>query len=216
MNTNYNVQEIIDKARLLGCLTYIPTSCGKDCPLIKISDNSNMIVIPDDITELNTVTGYNQLEFTDVLRNLRGNLSVIGGKGLKSLNKLFDNCDFDELDLSNFDTRNVTNMYATFCALKANKLNLTSFNTKKCRTMQLMFAGSKIGTLNLDSFSTKNVRDMTAMFENMETEVLDLSSFVVKDEKVKVREMLYHCTASVIANDPIILEAYKRKDQLYW
>ena len=85
-----------------------------------------------------------------------------------------------ELDLSNFDTSQVTNMEAMFCDTSSlTTLNISNFDTSKVTSMRHMFSGmSNITTLNLSSFNTSKVTDMGGMFNSMSNlTTLDLSNF---------------------------------------
>ena len=70
------------------------------------------------------------------------------------------------LDLSSFDTRNVTSMSCMFLnCRKLTSLNLSGFNTAKVTAMNLMFNNcTMLPVLDLASFDTSNVTDMDFMF----------------------------------------------------
>ena len=88
--------------------------------------------------------------------------------------------DIKDLDLSNFDTSNVTNMRAMFYNMpKLTSLDLSNFNTSKVTTMSYMFYNmSSLTSLNLSNFDTSNVTDMSIMFANMfSLTSLNLSNF---------------------------------------
>ena len=107
------------------------------------------------------------------------------------MSRMFLNCtSLTELDLTSFDTSNVTSMYAMFCMWDS-VLNLTpenklehikfghNFITDNVTNMRSMFAGlTELKELDLSNFNTKNVTTMYHMFTgcNSLTE-LDLSSF---------------------------------------
>ena len=85
-----------------------------------------------------------------------------------------------ELDLSNFDTSKVTNMYAMFNGMSnLTTLNLSNFDTSKVTKMWTMFNGmSNLTSLNLSSFNTSQVTDMSWMFKGMSNlTTLNLSNF---------------------------------------
>ena len=86
---------------------------------------------------------------------------------LNSTNFMFYNCrDLCDLDLTNFNTQNVTNMSCMFFGCKSlKKLKLTNMNTEKVTHMTLMFNECEsLKDLDLSSFKTKNVVDMSKMF----------------------------------------------------
>ena len=103
-------------------------------------------------------------------------------KNLKNCCYMFsDNKMIIEINLSCFDTRNVTNMRGMFNnASNIKNIYFTPFfNTKKVTTMEEMFAGcSNLENLDLSSFDTTNVTNMRSIFEGCENlKYLDISSF---------------------------------------
>ena len=85
-----------------------------------------------------------------------------------------------ELDLSHFDTSQVTNMSSMFYGMSnLTTLNLSYFDTSQVTNMSSMFTYMyKFTTLDLSSFNTSKVTDMNHMFENMSNlTTLDLSNF---------------------------------------
>ena len=102
-----------------------------------------------------------------------------------------------ELDLSNFDTSKVTNMYAMFNGMSnLTTLNLSNFDTSKVTKMWVMFSGmSNLTSLNLSSFNTSQVTDMSWMFKGVSNlATLDLSNF----DTSKVTNM--HAMFNVMSN----------------
>lgn len=86
----------------------------------------------------------------------------------------------ENIDLSNVDTSNVTNMTGMFNGCKKlQSLNISSFDTSKVSTMMQMFSNCEsLTTLDLSNFDTKNLTNPQYMFENCSSLVsLDLSSF---------------------------------------
>ena len=84
------------------------------------------------------------------------------------------------LDLSNFDTSQVTNMSQMFSDMSnLTTLNLSNFDTSNVTNMESMFRDmSKLTTLNLSNFSTSNVTNMNSMFANISNlTTLNLSNF---------------------------------------
>ena len=82
---------------------------------------------------------------------------------------MFDQCrSLTTLDLSNFDTSNVTSMNNMFyyCSNLTN-LDVSHFNTSKVTSIGSMFGEcSSLTTLDLSSFDTGNVTYMNYMFSN--------------------------------------------------
>ena len=84
------------------------------------------------------------------------------------------------LDLSEFDTSQVTSMYEAFYQCnKLEEINLTNVDTSNVTDMTQMFSScSNLTSLDLSSFNTSNVTDMYGMFkECTNLTSLDVSNF---------------------------------------
>ena len=87
-----------------------------------------------------------------------------------------------ELDVSSFDTRNVTNMYAMFnkCS-NLTTLNLSNFETNKLQSTEGMFyRSSKLANINLSKATFKAVTQYDGMFGSS-----GLTNVTVKDAAAK-------------------------------
>ena len=117
--------------------------------------------------------------------NISGNISGltnIDTSQCASLNGCFyGNKAGISLDLSSWDTSNVTNMASLFSSSKYSSVNVSNWDTSKATTMQYMFAGNPITSLNLSSFDTGNVTSMENMFAYCE----NLSSITYGNRFVK-------------------------------
>lgn len=85
------------------------------------------------------------------------------------MTSMFENCSsLKEIDLSNFETKNVyymNDMFMNCSSLKT--IDTSKFNTAKVKDMQFMFYNcSSLQTLDVSNFNTSNVTDMTNMFYN--------------------------------------------------
>ena len=89
-------------------------------------------------------------------------------KNIENLSCSFKNFEnLQEIDLSNFDTTNVTNMESMFEGCESlKKINFhDTFNTSKVTTMEYMFRNCKnLQEIDLSNFDTKNVENMSYMF----------------------------------------------------
>ena len=94
---------------------------------------------------------------------------------------MFNGCSsIENINLSNFNTKNAKNMSYMFCDCSSLKsINLSNFNTNNVTDMSFMFCGcSSLNSINLSNFNTNNVTDMSCMFyECSSLKNIDLSNF---------------------------------------
>ena len=106
-------------------------------------------------------------------------LSSFDTSNVTNMSSMFHNSQATTLDLSSFDTSNVTNMSGMFGNTKFTSIGLSSFNTSNVTNMNFMFYNSQATRLDLSSFNTSKVTDMEAMFYNSQATTLDLSNFTI-------------------------------------
>ena len=119
-------------------------------------------------------TAYYYAEPEKVYLNTNSSLMFYPGDDEQKIKNILD------VDLSNFDTSQVTNMHAMFYGMsKLAILNLSNFNTSQVTDMGGMFAiMSNLTTINLSSFDTSKVTKMNSMFYGASNlTILDLSNF---------------------------------------
>ena len=136
--------------------------------------------------------------------HVSGKAIVTCDGNITSTMAMFAMCrDLTSIDLSSFDTSEVTNMGHMFEECNnLTKLDLSSFDTSKVTDMRWMFNECyKLTTLDLSSFDTSKVKYMCAMFwgcNNLTTikGIIDMKSceycdhmfhncFKLKDVKIK-------------------------------
>lgn len=128
---------------------------------------------------------------------------------------MFSGCSsLTSLDLSSFDTSNVTGMGGMFSGCsKLATLDLSSFNTSNVkgnsgspRGMSEMFSGcSSLINLDLSSFDTSNVGYMSRMFDGcLRLETLNLSSFNARSV-VDMGSMFKGCQSLKTISFPAVL-----------
>lgn len=100
-----------------------------------------------------------------------------------------------KLDLSKWNTSNVTNMYGTFNrAQNLTELNLDNWDTGKVTDMRSMFSATKVASLDLSHFNTSNVTDMGYMFQSCGALTnLNLANWNTK-KVTNMTTMFKHCT----------------------
>ena len=103
---------------------------------------------------------------------------TVNDKPIVSMEVMFQDSKATSIDLSSFDTSNVTNMYGMFQDSKVTSLDLSSFDTSKVTTMRSMFDSSAATEIKgLENFNTSKVTKMDEMFAGTNVATLDLSSF---------------------------------------
>ena len=132
--------------------------------------------------------------------NKKGN-HIIKYSFIKDLTKtdfLFYGCkSLTNINLSNLNTENVTNMRNMFGDCKSLKnINLLNLNTQKVINMSDMFSGCiSLANIDLSNFNTKNVTNMSYMFNECKSLVdVNLSNFDIKNV-TKLNEMFSGCSS---------------------
>ena len=218
-----NASLAINKAKLLGAIYHfkswtdffkvklptntfkeIPTACGHKCYIVESVNGDYTLYIPDDVVALNYqgTIGADQeykrnIFFNHAIRDIKNTIKVVGGHGLKNAEFMFYGCHA-ELDLSSFDTSNVTNMSGMFNRyVGENNLDLSYLNTGMVTIMSGMFDECKAKSINLTSFDTHNVIEAWRMFACCEAQTLDLTTFDISNAR-NIRSMFERCNASKI------------------
>ena len=157
----------------------------------------NNIIDSDTVSNISDITPKNEDELKEIItQRLKENIeypdfSGINTKRIKDMGDLFSEGAFNDInidvskikriDLSEWDTTNVTNMdYMFYGCSGLSEINLTGkFNTSKVKSMQSMFGYcSSLINIDLSNFDTFNVISMDAMFFDCKSLIsLDLSHF---------------------------------------
>ena len=141
---------------------------------------------PKELNESNTILYINGMKNKYkkfLLAEKEGiyNIKLQFNINIQDCSFMFYNCEnIIDINLSSFDTRDVTDMsYMFYGCKKITNLDLSSFDTKNVTNMKSMFEGcKKITQLDLTPFDTKNVTKMSCIFSAcMNLTSLDLSSF---------------------------------------
>ena len=125
-------------------------------------------------------------------------LSNFNTANVTNMEEMFYSCqNLSSLDLSNFNTANVTDMSGIFrYCNKLSSLKLSSLNTTKVTDMSRMFSGChRLSSLDLSKFNTEKVTNMEEMFYSCQNlSSLDLSNFNTANV-VDMAHMFYNCSA---------------------
>ena len=110
---------------------------------------------------------------------------------------MFYNCgSLKSLDISNFNTSEVTNMRSMFYhCIGLKSLDLSHFNTSKVSNMISMFELCfNLSSVNLSGWDTRNVGSMNHMFERCNSlKTLDLSGFDTREKTCSMYDMFNTC-----------------------
>ncbi|EAG4503474.1 BspA family leucine-rich repeat surface protein [Listeria monocytogenes] len=104
-------------------------------------------------------------------------LSNLDTSQVTDMNNMFFLCKATSLDVSNFDTSNVTNMEFMFQQTAATSIDMSNFDTSNVTNMRYMFQGSPATSLDVSNFDTSKVTDMSGMFYGSPATSLDVSNF---------------------------------------
>ena len=109
--------------------------------------------------------------------------------------------DILDIDLSSFDTSQVTNMSSMFWGISLTTLNVSHFDTSKVTDMHYMFRDtSNLTSLDLSNFDTSKVTDMHYMFASMRSVTsLNLSSFDTSQVE-NMESMFYYASTLTSLN----------------
>jgi len=124
------------------------------------------------------------------------NLSNFNTENVTDMSYMFFDCkSLKNIDLSNFNTENVIDMERMFynCNSLTN-INLSNFNTQNVIDMREMFNGCKsLTNINLSNFNTQNVKYMSGMFNGCKSlKNINLSNFNTQNV-TDMSEMFFGC-----------------------
>ena len=178
-NNNFNTSKVTNTSYM-----FLPAEPGDWGSIVTLTVN-NKNVKPSFIDRKNDgeiemmTSGGGGVGFYSVIEKL--DLSNFNTSQVTDMSNMFINCSsLISLDLSSFNTSKVTNMQGMFsnCS-SAISLDLSSFNTSKVTDMHSMFEYcSTLTSLDLNSFNTSKVTDMHSMFSSCSSlTTLDLNGF---------------------------------------
>lgn len=187
--TGLDTSECTDMSYMFSeCLSLAKIDFGN----IDTSKVTNMYKTFSDCHSLTEIENFN-IDTSNV-ENMRGtffkclklkklNYESLNSKVVNDLSYSFYRVGLEDIDLTNLDTRNVTDFKYMFANCSNTKsINISNFNTEKVVDMSYMFYNcKKIKNIDLSSFNTKRVKRITHMFDGMESlEIIDLSNFSVE------------------------------------
>ena len=128
------------------------------------------------------------------------NVSKFNTSNITNMTYMFSNCtNLISLDLSKFDTHNVTNMGDMFreCS-KLSMLDISKFDTSNVTSIAYMFYNcTSLTSLDVSNFDTKNVISMQETFHGCVAPNLDLKNFNTANVTT-MQGMFRYCKATSI------------------
>lgn len=141
----------------------------KDTKTIYYYSEADKLYLNPDCEDMFSYSGYKELD-----------LRPFDASKVTNMKSMFSNQPYiTEINFSNFNTSNVTNMGRLFYKNWIKKLDLSSFDTRKVIYMNAMFMEAySVEEINLSSFDTSNTWFMGNMFQNTHAlKKLDLHNF---------------------------------------
>ena len=196
-NNNFNTSKVTNMSYM-----FLPATPGDWGDIVTLTANNQNIKPSfidrksDGVLEMMMSGGGSSVGFYSVIEKL--DLSSFNTSNVTNMSNMFKGCHaLTSLDLSSFNTSQVTNMNSMFSGSKTlTDLDLSGFNTSQVTNMNSMFSGSKTLTdLDLSGFNTSNMTSMTAMFANCSSLTsLDLNSFNTSNV-TNMESMFYNCSS---------------------
>lgn len=201
---NKDIKKLIEEY----IVSFNPSIIANNTPKSKINTQtvSDIVgVCPEDLNALREVVlervrqnskkpyllNIDTSKITSMYQLFNGNGTMVYGDNIFQ--------EIEELDLSTWDTSNVTDMGGMFrMCTKLNKINISNFNTSNVTNMANMFNFCRsLKSLNLSNFNTENVIDMSNMFsECFNLQSLNISSFNTENVK-NIYSMFFYCESLV-------------------
>ena len=132
---------------------------------LKYDNQITKVVFDESFATARPVCTYSWFEHLNQLSTIEGIVNLNTSK-VTDMVCMFNGCGIPSLDLSHFNTQNVTSMIMMFFRCEnLTTLDLSSFDTSNVTNMMNMFNNCRnLEELNLSSFDTQNVTNMMMMF----------------------------------------------------
>lgn len=120
--------------------------------------------------------------------------STINDMPIISMKQLFDKSKVSSIDVSGFNTSDVTDMNGMFANTAATEIKgLEYLDTSKVTDMKSMFEGVSVESLDLTGFDTSSVKYMASMFSGAKAKTIDTSNFNTSNV-INMHRMFYYTT----------------------
>jgi len=161
--------------------------------IYKIPKVRNKILLTNDYYTMRQV--YPETYAT--MTKLPDGVGIFNTKYLTTMENMFEGWKGTSIDLSDLDTRNITNMRCMFGNCESlTTLNISNFNTSNVIDMKAMFSlCSSLTTLDVSKWNTSNVTNMSDMFEYCSSlTTLDVSKWNTSNV-TDMSNMFYNCNS---------------------
>ena len=178
-NNNFNTSLVTNISYM-----YVPFTPGDWSSVVTLASMNNnikpsLLSNNDDCKTELLLSGGGDIGYYSPLEEV--NLSSFNTSNVTNMAYMFSGCSsLINLELNNFNTSNVTNMNSMFYHCSSlTSLDMSSFNTSNVTNMSSMFASCySLINIDLNSFNTSNVTNMSSMFNCCFPLIsLDLNSF---------------------------------------
>ncbi len=199
-NNNFNTSKVTNMSYMF--LPATPGDWGNSVTLTANNQNVKPSFIDrkndGEIEMMASDGGGSSVGFYSVIEKL--DLSNFNTSNVTNMSSMFYGCSsLTSLNLSNFNTSSVTDMSDMFSRCSSlTSLDLSSFNASNVTNMDSMFSGcSSLTSLDLSCFNTTNVTNMDSMFSGCSSLIsLDLSSFNTTNV-TSLDSMFYYCSSLI-------------------
>ena len=200
-NNNFNTSLVTNISYM-----YVPFTPGDWSSVVTLASMNNnikpsLLSNNDDCKTELLSSGGGDIGYYSPLEEV--NLSSFNTSNVTNMNSMFYHCSsLTSLDMSSFNTSNVTNMAYMFsgCSSLIN-LELNNFNTSNVTNMNSMFYHcSSLTSLDMSSFNTSKVTNMSSMFDSCYSLInIDLNSF--NTSNVTNMSSMFNCCFPLISLD---------------
>ncbi len=145
-----------------------------DANTAKVTDLSGMFQGCSNLKTIENLTALDTVSAT-TMANMFGRFYYKGSRPYAPMD--YTGPCVAAVDLSGFQTGNVTDMSGMFCLPEVMALDVSGFDTSKVTAMKDMFDLPEVTALDVSALNTSKVTDMSGMFRLGKVKTLDVSTF---------------------------------------
>lgn len=207
INSDDDIKKYIYKAKILGLPVFeLNTECEHKIYLVSKTKTNHIILIPSDVEAVYRM--HSGGDTYNILANLKGTITVYGGWGLTTLELLFHTSSANKIDISNIQIPNVDSMSHLFSYSDATEIIIKGLDTSSVAFIDSMFYNSCIERVDMSDLNFTNVEYAADMFTYSALQELNMNNVHLANN-AKTTRMFDYCNFKLIAQDRLILKAYK-------